>query len=276
MALIELTLQSQTLGATTTVWVSFPEETGGDRQRFGQGLYQPGVTYQTLWLLHGGGDDCSCWFRYTNVERYANERKLIVVCPSAYLSCYADMHYGPKYYTWVTEELPQILRWMLPISPRREDNFVAGLSMGGYGALKWAFNQPERFAAVGTFCGAVDMPAIIRANHMKDGVVTDNNFVLAFGDDKAVEHNEADALYMAEQQHAAGVALPRIFCSVGSQDFTYRFNAGMRERFAAAGIDMTWDEHPGGHEWGYWDGAVLRFMDWAGLKRAPIIDKEVC
>ena len=40
--------------------------------------------------------------------------------------------------------------------------------------------------------------------------------------------------------------------------------------------DRTWDEHPGGHEWGYWDGAVLRFMDWAGLKRAPIIDKEVC
>ena len=90
MALIELTLQSRVLSGTTTVWVSVPEETGGDRQRFGQGLYQPGVTYQTLWLLHGGGDDCSCWFRYTNVERYANERKLIVVCPSWVVSSQMD------------------------------------------------------------------------------------------------------------------------------------------------------------------------------------------
>ncbi len=267
MALIELTLSSRTLNAVTNVWVCFPEQTGADKLP----QYRPGVTYQTLWLLHGGGVDCSSWFRYTSLERYACEKKLIVVCPSAYLSLYTDMAYGPAYYSWITQELPQLMRWMLPISPRREDNFVAGLSMGGYGALKWAANEPERFCCAGSFSGAVDMPSIIRENHMRDGMIVDDNFVFAFGSVENAEHNENDVLYQLRRKKDAGTDLPRLYLDVGTEDFTYRFNARMRD--ALADLDLTWHEQPGTHEWGYWDGAVQRYLSWLPLKGTPLSEE---
>ena len=269
MALIELTMRSNALNTNTTVCVCFPEETGADRMRMLPKQYRDGVRYQTLWLLHGGGGDATNWPRYTSIERYANEHKLMVVCPSAYQSSYMDMYYGDAYETWIMKELPQVLQWMLPISPRREDNFVAGLSMGGYGALKWAVNEPERFACAGSFSGAVDMPAILRRNHLHDGAL-DEPMELIFGSVERVEHTHSDVIWMAQQQCAAGVQLPKFYVTVGTEDFTYDFNINLREAFAAEGLDLTWDERPGGHTWGYWDAAVQRFINWLPLRNAPV------
>ncbi len=273
MALFELNLRSNALNTNTSVWVCFPEQTGMDKMRGLPEQYRPGVRYQTLWLLHGGGGDASNWPRYTSIERYANEHKLMVICPSAYLSLYADMAHGEAYYTWITEELPQVLQWMLPISPRREDNFVAGLSMGGYGALKWAVNCPERFSHAGSFSGAVDMPNILRRNHMRDGVIVDEHFVLAFGSLDRVEQTDGDVIWKAKQQKAAGVGLPALYVTCGTEDFTWDFNVHLRDEFRAAGIDLTWDERPGAHTWAYWDAAVQRFIDWLPLKNAPVIEE---
>lgn len=273
MALFELNLRSNALNTNTSVWVCFPEQTGMDKMRGLPYQYQPGVKYQTLWLFHGGGGDASNWPRYTSIERYANEHKLMVICPSAYQSFYSDMAHGEAYYTWITKELPQVLQWMLPISPKREDNFVAGLSMGGYGSLKWAVNSPERFSHAGSFSGAVDMPGILQRNHMRDGVIVDDHFIVAFGSLDAVQNNDADVLWKAKQQKAAGVELPKFYVSCGTEDFTWDFNVKLRDEFRAEGIDLTWDERPGGHTWSYWDAAVQRFIDWLPLKNAPVIEE---
>ncbi len=273
MALFELTLRSNALNTNTSVWVCYPEMAGHEQKMGKPYQYQPGVTFQTLWLLHGGGGDASNWPRYTSIERYANEHKLMVICPSAYNSFYADMVHGDAYYTWISEELPQILTWMLPISPKRQDNFVAGLSMGGYGALKLAVNHPERFSHAGSFSGAVDMPAIIRRNHMRDGVITDPHFVFAFGSLDQLDHTDGDVLWKAQQQAEAGTQLPNFYVSCGTEDFTWDFNVRLREAFQAMGIDLTWDERPGSHTWSYWDAAVQRFIDWLPLKNAPVFEE---
>ncbi len=248
MALISMTLNSSTLRMNTTVKVCFPEKSRGSKSKL-----------QTLWLLHGGGGDSSDWVRKTSIERYANDANLVVVCPSAYNSLYSDMYYGDKYYTYITEELPNLMRYMLPISDKREDNFVAGLSMGGYGALKWAMNKPEMFAYAGSFSGAVDMPNILKKNHLHDGIL-DRDFLIAFGAVENVEKTNQDVLDMAKKNVANGTLLPKIYLTCGTEDFCYDFNINAKNLFTELGVDFTWDERPGNHTWEYWDAAVQRFI----------------
>jgi S-formylglutathione hydrolase FrmB len=274
MAIIELTVNSSALGLSTGVTVCFPENNGSDTRRGLPCRYKPGIKYQALWLLTGGGGDSSEWARHTNIERYSAEKNLIVITPATFLSLYTDMYYGEKYFTYITEELPRIMRWMLPISEKREDNFVAGFSMGGYGAYKWAMANPEAFAAVGSFGGAMDIVSVVKASHLRDGVL-DRDFQLAFGTIQNLEGSINDDIYMAGKQAEANAGMPRFFMSVGKDDFTYSRNIETREKLLALGFDVTWDTGEGTHSYEYCDGHIRTFLNWAGLKGTPIYGKEI-
>ena len=111
-----------------------------------------------LYLLHGTYGDYSDWCHLTSIEKYAQNHKIMVVMPSVANSFYQDMVIGPKYLTFLTEELPQYIQMLFPASGRREDNFVAGLSMGGYGAWHVALAKPEQYAAAASLSGAPQLP----------------------------------------------------------------------------------------------------------------------
>ena len=86
--------------------------------------------------------------------------------PQVHRSFYADEAHGCRFWTFLSEELPAVVASFFRVSTRREDTFVAGLSMGGYGALKWALRQPERFAAAASLSGALDV-ADMQAHDMR-------------------------------------------------------------------------------------------------------------
>ena len=113
-----------------------------------------------LYLLHGLSDDDTIWLRRTSIERYVAPLGLAVVMPQVHRSFYTDEAYGGRYWTFLSEELPALVGSLFRVSSRREDTFVAGLSMGGYGALKWALRQPERFAAAASLSGAVHVAGL--------------------------------------------------------------------------------------------------------------------
>ena len=102
---------------------------------------------KVLYLLHGLSDDGSAWQRFTNIETLANDYGLVVVMPSVGRSFYTDMPNGQKYFSYITEELPQYLKDVFGLAPKREDTLLAGLSMGGYGAMKCALLHPELYKA---------------------------------------------------------------------------------------------------------------------------------
>jgi len=99
--------------------------------------------FKTLYLLHGLSDDHTAWARYTSIERYAAEYGITVVMPCVHRSFYSDSKYG-RYFEFVSEELISIMEEMFPLSNKREDRYAAGLSMGGYGAMKLGLRCPER------------------------------------------------------------------------------------------------------------------------------------
>ncbi len=154
MAHLRCDFYSDSLNLSTSMTVILPQQTStqiGMAGRAFEGL--PPVLY----LLHGLSDDDTIWLRRTSIERYAAPLGLAVVMPQVHRSFYTDEVYGQRYWTFLSEELPHLVAGFFRISERRQDTFVAGLSMGGYGAWKWALRQPERFAAAATLSGAVDL-----------------------------------------------------------------------------------------------------------------------
>src|SRR6185503_13247898 len=156
MILNEIKFFSETLGLLSSMYVLLPKRTMPEMKS------KRSPKYKTLYLLHGHSDDHTAWQRYTSIERYAEDLNLAVVMPAVHLSFYNDMAHGGKYWQFISEEVPTLVRDIFPLSAERKDNFVAGLSMGGYGAFKMALTHPERFAAAASLSGAVDISEVVR------------------------------------------------------------------------------------------------------------------
>ena len=134
MALLNVCFHSEVLGKQVQMNVILPQRSRG---QIGMKSIEEKVdAYPTLYLLHGMSDDYTIWERRTSIERYASEKGIAVVMPDGDLSWYTDMKYGGRYFTFMSDELPAVCRDFFPkMSDKREDTFVAGLSMGGYGAF---------------------------------------------------------------------------------------------------------------------------------------------
>src|SRR3954464_8456510 len=144
MALMRCDLFSDALSLSTSLTVILPQPTRTQIGMTGDAGEDPPPV---LYLLHGLSDDDTIWLRRTSIERYVAPLGLAVVMPQVHRSFYTDEAYGGRYWTFLSEELPELVGRFFRVSSRPEDTFVAGLSMGGYGALKLALRQPERFVA---------------------------------------------------------------------------------------------------------------------------------
>ena len=113
--------------------------------------------WPVLYLLHGMHGDYNSWVYNSNIIRYAEDHGVAVVMPSALNSFYQDMVHGERFFTYLTEELPQYIQTLFPVSKKREDTFIAGLSMGGYGAYLLALSRPDLYSAAASLSGALDM-----------------------------------------------------------------------------------------------------------------------
>jgi S-formylglutathione hydrolase FrmB len=156
MALMEMTFRSQALGFDQSINVFLPEPKDIGLMKLGRPCTE---NLPVLYLLHGYSDDHTAWLRRSNMERYLHHSSYNMICVVTSMRnfFYTDMAYGYNYYTYMSVELPNIIESTFRASSKREDRFIAGLSMGGYGALKIAMSNPDRYAAVGSFSGAVSI-----------------------------------------------------------------------------------------------------------------------
>ena len=252
MALLQCDFKSDVLQLAVSMNVIVPDVA----------LRADGVTGElaTLYLLHGLSDDHTIWCRRTSIERYVAEMPLAVVMPAVHRSFYNDMAVGYRYWTFVSEELPRVARWMFPLSAARERNFVAGLSMGGFGAFKLALRQPERFAAAASLSGALDMTARIH-----DEPEWAAELVNVFGDPATLPGSGNDLLHLAEVVAQSAGPKPRLYQCCGTEDFLYAQNVRYRDHALSLGLDLTYEDGPGEHEWGYWDAQIQRVLAWLPL-----------
>jgi S-formylglutathione hydrolase FrmB len=221
-----------------------------------------GVKYPVLYLLHGMSDDHTIWQRRTSIERYVEPFKLAVVMPTVQRGFYVDMAHGPRYGTFIAEELPAICQSLFPISAAREDNFVAGLSMGGYGAFRLGLAYPDKFSAAASLSGATDI-ATLSGGRDKKWTAERR---LIFGDLKKLAGSSYDLFFLAEQV-SKQKQKPRLYQCCGTEDFLYQGNLRFRDHALELGLDLTYEEGPGAHEWSYWDTQIQHVLAWLPLQK---------
>ena len=248
MALFHLVYFSDVLGVQTPVDVIIPE----GKQGIGVDAAGEEKLPAVLYLLHGYSDDQTIWQRRTSVERYAASHNLAIVMPGVNHSFYCNEEYGERYWDYVSQELPMMMHRFFRLSDKPEDTFVAGLSMGGYGAMKLALNQPERFGAAASFSGAVDI-ASTRQRH-------NHNWKRITGG-KSIKGTENDLFHMLKA-NAEAPHKPRLYVSCGTADFLYGQHKKFIPALKKAGWDVTAYEEPDAtHEWGFWDREIRKFIE---------------
>ncbi|WP_150270471.1 alpha/beta hydrolase [Paenibacillus tepidiphilus] len=261
MALIECRFYSEVLGLSTSMTVILPQQT---RTQIGLDNVTRGELHPTLYLLHGLSDDDSIWLRRTSIERYVASMGIAVVMPQVHRGFYTDMHQGGKYWTFISEELPALARSFFPLSGKREDNFVAGLSMGGYGAFKLGLRKPEMFAAAASLSGALDM-----AHHTlnwEDPAQKSEEYKRIFGEEDIAGTPE-DLLWLLQELDRSPGPKPLLYQCCGTEDFLYQDNQVFRQACAETSLSLTYDEGPGEHEWGYWDAKIRDVLAWLPLSK---------
>jgi putative tributyrin esterase len=249
MALISCDFYSDVLELSTSMTVILPQET---RTQIGLGGVGAGAQgAPVLYLLHGLSDDHTIWLRRTSIERYVAPLGLAVVMPAVHRSFYADEVHGHAYWTFLTQELPQLVQGFFRVSDRREHTYVAGLSMGGYGALKWALREPSHFAAAASLSGALDVTALAALPERRD------LFERVFG---AAPGPEDDLFHLLRSADVS--ALPQLHLSCGTEDPLIDANREFADAALAAGLHPTADFRSGEHEWGLWDEDIQRVLAW--------------
>ena len=203
-----------------------------------------------LLLLHGLSDDETIWMRRTSIERYADKYGFNVFMPCGGRSFYTDMKYGGKYYTYIARELPRYAERLFGIGASREDRYVAGLSMGGYGALKIALKENDFFAG-----GAALSPAVDLKNPIFKETLTP-----VFGEGAPVP-DEEDLFFLTEKFNNREKN-PRLLTIDGHSDFMIDDYYGFLKHMDKLDYDFIHKEYEGSHNWDFWDAHIVEVLEW--------------
>lgn len=215
--------------------VTIPETMAGKEKRPSHIVKE---AYPVLYLLHGMGNNHATWCGYSNIELYAEERRIAVVMISGENKYYRCIPDGDDYARFIDEELPEFITSMFPVSKLPEQTYIAGLSMGGAGALMRGFANPDKYAAIGAFSAAIQV---------MDG-----------GDGRLPDPR--DTIIQAGRKTEK---LPSLYLACGHEDSLYEENCAFTEFLQTEKVDVKWVSVAGyGHEWRFWDQQVEKFLDW--------------
>ncbi len=244
-----MNIKSAQLGKATKVNVLLPTDVSDARQ-----------PYKTMWLLHGLSGDASDWMRYTSIERYAKAYGLAVIMPDAERSWYTNTAYGMNFFSYITEELPALCRKTFGcLSDNREDNIVAGLSMGGYGALKAALTYPERYGACISLSGSLDITRKSRPYRLEEW-----QSIFGFNIQSALEleGGEHDLFALAERNKKSGKPFPELYMWCGNEDSLLGVNRDFDELLSRLEVPHVFTSSEGDHTWRFWDMHIQSALKW--------------
>jgi S-formylglutathione hydrolase FrmB len=249
MARLSATFRSAALGTNTHVEVIFP-----------QAGPEGAVTPRVLYLLHGLTGNSSCWVNNTRITHHIHHHHpFIVVMPEAHNSFYTDMKYGGNYFTYVAYELPKIVEEIFNVCHTREHTYVAGLSMGGYGALKCALTRPDFYAAGASFSGAVDVESIFVDMLPNKDEMHKKIAVCIAGEDMQIP--ESANLFSLASGLADKPEKPRILVTCGDKDFLLEGNRRFDAHMKTLGFEYVYKEWAGDHNWDFWEESLPVMFD---------------
>ena len=246
MALIKLNYFSEALGIQTDFYAVIPQnQTEGEI-----GNEKLGGKRINLLLLHGLSDDNSIWARRTSIERYADRYGINVIMPGGGKSFYTDMKYGGKYYEHVAKEIPRIASSFLKLPEGRESWYVAGLSMGGYGAMKIALKENEFFSGAGALSPVT----------MLENPLFAETLIPVFGENFTIPPSED--LFELTKEFEGRKNNPRILIINGTEDFMFEDYKKFLAHVEPLNYNLIHREYEGANTGEFWDEHIVEIIEW--------------
>ena len=257
MALIQVNYVSSALQRTVPLQVILPVD-----KLAPDGKLPKEKNFKTLYLLHGYLGNYTDWVSGTRIQRWAEERDLCVVMPSGDNAFYVDRpETGNCYGQFIGEELVEITRRMFPLSRKREDTFIGGLSMGGFGAMRNGLKYHKTFGAIISFSGVFELLNPDATNPQRVNTELEEGL---FGDLSKAIHSDKNPIWLANKL-AGKKNLPNIYIACGTEDYLLPHSRNFRDLLLKNGFSVTYEEGPGGHEWDFWDTYFKKALAWLPL-----------
>lgn len=219
----------------------------------------------TLYLLHGLSDDHSIWHRRSSVERYLEGSPCVVVMPAGGRGFYTDADEGFCYGEAMGAELIQLIETWFPVSRSYKDRYIAGLSMGGYGALRLALTQPHMYKAAASMSGALMIGSHEISTLPKHESAT-KEFTRIFGTNpKGSSH---DLVHLLKTAQVEGY-LPELWIDCGDEDFLFTDNQAFHQILDEQNVSHSYNIYRGEHNWDYWNRHLPDVLKWMGFDCNP-------
>ena len=264
MALIKVDFLSRSLMRTVPIQVILPVDK----------LAMPGMPerqkkpFKTLYLLHGIFGNCTDWVSGTRVQAWAQEHDLAVVMPSGDNSFYVDHPSGALYGEYIGRELVDITREMFPLSDKREDTFIGGLSMGGYGAIRNGLKYAETFGCIAGLSAALVLESAAKSEYTPKSnmpIGSRSYYESVFGDLEQLDGSDMDLQALVKNLKQSGSSIPELYLACGTEDSLIVSNRKFRDFLAAESVSCTYVEGPGQHNWEFWNTYIEKVINWLPL-----------
>ena len=260
MAVITTRYNSNCLGGFVSFTAVIPfEDFGANFLNPNPNPYAAKQPLRTLYLLHGVTGDEKDWLYGTRIERYAIENKIAVIMPDGNNNFYVDNCETERWGEFIGKELVEVTRTLFPLSHKREDTFIGGLSMGGYGAIRNGLKYHDVFSGIIALSGALityDVPNAPEEAPMP--WQKRKYYERMFGDVKKLPGSDMDP----EQLYLDCKNPMKIFMACGTEDFLIGHNRRYKAFLESQGADLTYLEEPGAHEWDFWDRNIQVGLKW--------------
>nr|WP_315521909.1 alpha/beta hydrolase-fold protein [Olegusella massiliensis] len=209
---------------------------------------------RVLYLLHGLGSNADEWMRFSQIEAFSKIYNLAVIMPNGNRSFYHNLTTGPRYFDWITRELPSLIEQWFNFPRDREHTFIAGESMGGYGALQAAFARPDYFFACAALSPVTSPSELCKSQ--PDLWWGKEEQTTVFGQEGASQKD--DVLFAAQKSVAEHGAkkMPKILQMVGSNDPLTPQAAQLDTKLKEMGLETSFDSWEGRHDFIFWNVAI--------------------
>lgn len=263
MAFVQGMFFSEALGMETSITALLPEKAAADA------CLAAGRGFPSLYMLHGATGDQMDVVLQTEIAEDIRRifPELAVIMPAGNFSFWTDYQeeyrYGHGYASYLSKELISVSRTLFPLSDRREDTAVYGVSMGGFGALGTGLNHPDTFGYVGSQSGMVDIGWAIDTRPFMT-----KKHERMFGSPAVVKEGPYDFYAAARKLSESDGPKPRLFQSWGEEDYLLEINENFHEYLKSLELDYTWHKIRGPHGWGIHGEGVRLFLEWFQSNRA--------
>lgn len=269
MALLQVNLMSKSLMRTVPVQVILPV----DKLEFPGMPTRAEKPYKTLYLLHGIFGNYTDWVSGTRIQRWAEEMDVVVVMPSGDNAFYVDQPTSGNFYgEFIGKELVELTRKMFPLSRKREDTYIAGLSMGGFGAIRNGLKYFETFGAIVGLSSAFVLESALNMTYDEPFFIRNRAYMEScFGDIEQALLSDKNPKMLVDTicekiAQDSTKSFPDIYLACGTEDFLIESNREFRDYLQVRNVEVTYVEGPGVHDWDFWDTYIRKVLEWLPLE----------